>query len=112
MMLFIEEINVKPKSGVIYEVKTSCYKGLPDHSDMLKHINLHGNRFKYRTVSGSYTNMECVECGWRFLTMTDTFGERYNRVESALKARNPNVLFNRYKRDKKCCHLSYMKYTD
>lgn len=89
---------MKPKEGITYEMKAACYKRLPVHSDMLKHINLHGNRFKYRTVSGCYTNMECVECGWRFLTMTDTFGERYNKVGSAPTAKDPNFLFYKYKR--------------
>ena len=90
-----------PKEGITYEIKAIHYEGLPAHSKILKHIHLCGNEFKYRTASGSCVNMECKRCGWRFLTMTDTFGERYNIVGSALKVIDPNFLFSKYKRGEK-----------
>ena len=81
-----------PKTFTIYRMKESCYRELFT-GPVQRCATECGNRFRYLQNSKNYTNMECMQCGYKFHTKVITFGERYDEDKPDLGVTDPNLLF-------------------
>ena len=81
-----------PEHSAVYKMKKAVAKELFSGSVKTCVVGC-GNRFRYFQDGPSYTNMECIKCGYQYHTTISTFGERYERDGSTID--NPNFLFKR-----------------
>jgi hypothetical protein len=83
---------MRPKPFTVYKMKKSCYRAL-FVGEVKRCATECGNRFRYLPKAENYVNMECMQCGYQFLTVVSTFDERYDEDNPFSNVKDPNLLF-------------------